>query len=363
MLALVLAVAAAQAAASHAAHAAPHPACKVLTSAQLREPVELADGCYSINSLAEAEAPVTIRPGVTVIFGAGASLIVGQNASLDAEGTEDAPITLRGRDAAPGFWHSLVFRSNSLHNRLRNVIVAGAGSGESEFDAAVQVTAGARLAIEQTTIRGARGIGLFVGQRALLGAFAVNHFEDTGTPVSIKAADMGVMDGATTFVRNRHNYVLVHFHDSNVTEAATWHALAVPYLIEPNMTVTAPITVEHGVELRFTAQTFLEVQGEGALTADGAILTGADEVPGYWAGIAIESNNTANRMTGVVVRFAGEKSGGAVRVAPGARLAIRGSELSFSQGAGILVSRKAVLNPDAGTANRFHDDAVPVAWN
>lgn len=354
-------MAAAQAAASHASHAATRPVCKAITNAQLREPLDLTERCYTINSVAEAEGPVVIHPGVTIVFGAGASLVIGANASLEAAGTEEAPVTLRGRDAAPGFWHGVTIRSNSLHNRLRNVVIAGAGAGEGEFDAAVQVTAGARLAMEQTTIRDAKGIGLFVGQRATLGAFAANHFENTGTPVSIKAADMGMMDGATTFARNRHNYVLVHFHDADVTEAATWRALAVPYQIEPNMTVTAPVTVERGAELRFAAQTFLEIAGEGALTADGAVLTGADEAPGYWTGIWIRSNNMANRIAATTIRFAGVKGGGAVHVGPGARVTVTGSEIDFSAGAGILASRKAVLNPDAATANQFHDDAVAVA--
>lgn len=171
---------------------------------------------------------------------------------------------------------------------------------------------------------------------------------------------MGMMDAATTFTANRRQAVLVHFHDSNVTEPATWHALAVPYLIEPNITITAPVTVEPGAELRFTAHLFVSVEGDGSFDARGARFLGADEAPGYWTGILFRSGT--NRLVQVTVSGAGEPSGGALYLSPGSRLSVTASQIDASAGAGIYASRRAVLNPDAAQANQFRGDAATVVF-
>jgi hypothetical protein len=213
------------------AHHAPHktpPPCHSLTDTQFHEPLTLTAPCYIINSYASVSAPLTINPGATISFGENSALSLEDGGSIQAVGTAEKPIILHGKEHSPGFWTGLRIGSNSPKNHLSYVTAEDAGQKGGSDEGAVQVGVGARLSIDHTTIRNAASAGLNVLQRGTLSHFEANHFENNNTPLSIKTGDVAMLDAATTFSNNQHNYVLIHFNDSEVEEDATWHALAVP---------------------------------------------------------------------------------------------------------------------------------------
>lgn len=352
-------------------HTAPHrtpPPCHALSKDQFREPLTLSDPCYTITTYATVSAPLTVNPGTTIFFGESAALNLEDGGSLNAIGTAEKPIVFRGKDHAPGFWAGILFSSNSTKNRLSYVTVEDAGPKGSSDDAAVQVGVGARLAIDHTTIRNAAGNGLNVLQRGVLSHFEANHFENDGTPLSVKAGDLAVLDAATTFSNNQHNHVLVHFADTEVEEDVTWHALAVPYYFDGTPKIQAHLTVEPGARLEFRENFGININENGSLTAEGApgkpiTFTGGEESPGFWDGIYFQSKSTKNILRNVAVTYAGTKGGlanAAISLAPGAAATVQSSEIAFSASAAIRVMQNAQLNADAETSNKLHDNAAGI---
>lgn len=360
--ALALAIAAPQAA--RTPHKTPPP-CHTLTRDQFSEPLTLSEPCYIVDQYASVSAPITISPGTTVSFGENSAFSLGDGGSINAIGTAEKPIILRGKEHSPGYWTGLRIASNSPRNHLSYVTVEDAGPKGGSDDGAVQVGVGARLSIDHTTIRNAAGNGLTVLQRGTLSHFEANNFEGNNTPISIKAGDAAILDPATTFPHNQHNYVLIHFADTEVEEDVTWHALAVPYHFDGTPSIRAHLTIEPGTRLEFREGFGININQNGSLTAEGTAakpitFTGADEAPGFWDGVYFQSKSAKNILRNTVVTYAGTKGGLAnagVTLSPGAAATVQSSEIGFSASAAIRVMQNAEINADAATANRLHDNA------
>lgn len=353
------------------AHHAPHktpPPCHTLTDSQFHEPLTLTEPCYIVNTFASISAPLTINPGVTISFGEGAAFSLENGGSINAVGTAEKPVVLRGKEHSPGYWVGLRIASNSPKNQLSYVTIEDAGQKGGSDEGAVQVGVGARLSIDHTTIRNAASAGLNVLQRGTLSRFETNHFENDNTPLNIKAGDAAMMDAATTFTNNQHNYVLIHSNDTAVEEDATWHALAVPYHLEGTPEIKAHLTIEPGTRLEFAQGYGINIEENGSLTAEGTaakpvVFTGGEEAPGFWDGIYFQSKSPKNLLSNAAVKYAGPKGGlaqAAVTLAPGAVATVRSSELAFSATAAIRVMQNAQLNAGAATANRLHDNAAGI---
>lgn len=288
--------------------------------------------------------------------------------SVNAVGTAEKPIVLRGKEHSPGYWEGLRITSNSPKNQLSYVVVEDAGPKGGSDDGAVQVGVGARLAIDHTTIRNSAGNGLNVLQRGVLSHFEANHFENNDVPVSIKAGDATMLDAASTFSSNKHDYVLIHSNDTEVEDDAVWHALAVPYRIDGTPDVKAHLTIEPGARIQFTQGRGLDVEENGSLTAEGSAdkpvtFTGAEEAPGFWDGIYFQTKSPKNILRNTTIQYGGTKGGlanGGVGLAPNASVTVQQSEISFSATAAIHVGQNATLNADAATTNRFHDNAAGI---
>lgn len=350
--------------AHHPAHKTPPP-CHSLTESQFREPLTLTEPCYIVTDFISISAPLTINPGTTILFGGGAALVPENGGSINATGTPEKPIILRGKEHAPGYWTGLRISSNSPNNKISYVTVEDAGQKGGSDEGAIQVGVGARLSIDHTTVRNSASAGINVLQRGVLSHFEANHFENDNTPLSIKASDAAMMDAATTFTNNQHNYVLIHSNDSDIEDDATWHALAVPYHLEATPSIKAHLTIEPGARLEFAQGYGINVDDKGSLSASGnpahpITFTGAEEAPGFWDGIYFASNSPRNVLSNVVIKYGGQKSGlahGGAGLAPRASATVRASEIAFSATAAIFVGQNATLNTDAGTTNRFHDNA------
>lgn len=346
--------------------AAKQTPCHVIDRDELKEAQTLSQPCYAVRAIVTISSPITISPGTIVSFGEGAGLYVEEGGSLNAVGTAEKPIVFHGQDHSPGFWSGLNFQTNSSHNVLSYVTVEDAG--EKNNDGAVVISVGARLAIDHTTIRNGAGSGLTTLQRGTISHFEANHFDGNEIPVSLKASDIAMLDTASTFTNNKHNYILVHSSDHEIESDSVWHALSLPYHIQNGLEVKANLVVEPGSRLEFAEGTGLNVEENGSLTAEGTpekpiVFTATEDTPGFWDGIYIQSNNVKNTLRNVVVTYGG-KTGGLAEanftVSVRARATIQKSELAFSSTAAIVTLQGAMLNPDAEISNRLHDNAAGV---
>lgn len=106
---------------------------------------------------------VTLEPGVTFVFGSGASFGVDGPGALTAIGTADTPIVFTGERQAPGSWEGIVFfRSNSDDNIFDHVEVSYGGDGfiyENSIDLPYQ----SFLTIRNSVISNSATYGICVG--------------------------------------------------------------------------------------------------------------------------------------------------------------------------------------------------------
>ena len=342
------------------------PPCHTLTAHQLSEAMTLSEPCYAVSGSVTVSGSITVEPGVHLVFGQGTTLYMENGGSLTAVGTAEKPIVFEGKDHTPGFWEGLNFQTNSSKNQLSYVMVADAGTKGGD-SAAVVVSIGARLGIDHTTVRNAEGVGLTVLQRGILGKFEQNRFEATGTPLRVKAADLAMIDPATTFANNKKNYVLVYFNECEVEDETTWRALAVPYHFGCSARIGSHVTVEPGAKFEFEENVGLDVTQNGSLTAEGTaekpiVFTGADQTPGYWSGIYFESKSAKNVIRNASITYAGQSSQitGGVCVGVRANANVSASEIAYSADAGIRLLQNATINQDAETSNRLHDNKANV---
>ena len=340
--------------------------CHTISPDELKEAKTLSESCYVVRNIATIGAPIIVNPGTVISFAEGAAFFVEEGGSLNAIGTAEHPIVLQGQDHTPGFWRGLNIQTNSSHNVLSYVTVADAGAKDTE--GAVIVSVGARLAIEHTTIRNSAGPGLIALQHGTISHFEANHFEGNEVPVSLKAADIAMLDDASTYTHNKHDYILVHTNDHEIESDAVWRALTVPYHIQSGLEVKAHLAIEPGSRLEFAEGSGLIVDENGSLTAEGTaekpiVFTGTEDTPGFWDGIYIQSNSAKNIIRNASLTYGGKTGGLAeadVAVSVRARALVQHCELAFSATAAILTLQGAVLNPDAETVNRMHDNAAGV---
>jgi nitrous oxidase accessory protein NosD len=360
LLPLSLATAFGQTTPQRRPHPAP-PACLAITSEMLSQPLVLPAGCYTVNRFTTVASNLTISPGTTITFAGGTELSVESNASLEAVGTADKPIILRGTDGAAGSWSGLSISSRSSHNHLSYVTLEDAGVKGSD-NAAIVLAPGSQLAIDHSTIKRSLGTGIYVMDNAIFTHFEANHFANTDVPLRIKASDIVMIDPATTFTDNKNNVIFIPHGEGKVDEDALWRKLAVPYRFDASLNVEAKLTIEAGTQLQFRENVSLDVESNGSLTAIGTpsepiIFTGTDDTEGYWSGIFFESASSSNILRHVDIRFSGSKSGavgGGIGITHRASAIVQSSAIA-SCPTGIYIYSEGTLNLDAATSNRFVD--------
>ena len=69
----------------------------------------------------------TIEPGTTMLFGSNQKLDMEQQTTFIADGTIDAPITIRGLEDEPGYWAGMYYRSNKAQSVMNYVNISGGG--------------------------------------------------------------------------------------------------------------------------------------------------------------------------------------------------------------------------------------------
>ena len=316
------------------------------------------DAPYLIDGIPDVVgAQLTLAAGVEMAFRADAGLQVNADGALRSEGTESAPNVLRGEQATPGYWRGLAIYSRDARNRLAHTTVAhGGGSRYSGMFAAANVALddGARLEIEDTTVRNSGGLGVSGDPGVEFGAFARNTFVDNdASPLQIAPQTAEAFDGASTFAGNEDDFV--DLYDRNVTDDMTLAALDVPYRISGTPDIDgALLTVEAGAELVFASDAGLQVNSDGALDIQGTAaqrvtVRGEQATPGYWRGIVFYSNDTRNAIANATIehggggRFSGLGAAANVSLDDAVRLTITNSTVRNSAAWGIQVDRGAVL--------------------
>lgn len=99
-----------------------------------------------------AAGTITVAPGTTFVFGAGASLDIDEFGALSAVGTPDAPIVFTGEQQQPGYWENLDYFESSSRDNVLNYAEVRYGGGSNLIEGAVSVGLASYLKMSNTTV-------------------------------------------------------------------------------------------------------------------------------------------------------------------------------------------------------------------
>jgi len=262
-------------------------------------------------------AELTLAPGATLVFDADAFLGIHDGGALRAIGTELEPITFTGLQQVPGFWSGIQFMTNTANNVLDHTVVEYGGGTRANIRANVGVyDADSQLTIRNTTLRHSEEYGFQFANGIALDMSNVTSTSNN-RPGSIWFVDIGILDGSSVYSGNTDDRLFLigpglsgDFTDQTVKN------IGIPYY-DSNASgltsVQAQLTLDPGVEMEFNSNGGLNIQGDGALIAQGTvsepiIFTGAQKVSGYWNGIQLATSN-ANIIDNAIVEYGGANTG------------------------------------------------------
>ena len=351
------------------------PFCVIIDKDIVKDTTLGADDCYVVEGDRDVTAELTIEPGVTLHFDAGASLSIDDNGgALIANGTAAEPIVFTGTQAVAGFWKGVMIRSNSPLNSMKFVTVEYGGNekvaGYSSTAAAnLYIYHEARLVLEDCSFNHGAALGLGIYKDKVdITSFARNTFAgNQGAPIRLPANHVTVLDAASDFVggpgmeNGEPNIVVIN---NDLTVNSTWLDHWVPYLFDNDaIYVEADLTLKPGVMLIFPEDGRMIVDGSGSLnavgTADNAIsFTSTTKVAGYWRGVHVASSSPLNVLEYVDIGYGGRsKITGCGACDPAnillyyapSRLTITHSNIHDSLGWGVYVPGDGTLTDTANT--------------
>lgn len=311
------------------------------------------------------EEALTLEPGVTIEFEQGVSMRVRGSGSLIAEGTVDAPITLRGASAGTrGYWQGIDLQVGGTDEPIAygatfdHVVIEDAGStnwsGAADSAAALNMTSVSSALITNTVFRNNLGFGIRASDDARIAGFADNTFEGNARAMFLHPNRLDELSGTSTISGNDEDRVHVVFgNNDHVDVAATWKDMGVPYRITDRFFIAAALTIEAGATFEVGPDVRIVVEEEeGSLTTAGTpeapvTFTGVNEVAaGYWTGIQFLSNSPNNSLSHTVITYAGSdawtgatESHAAVYVGADAMLSL--TDVNLGPGGGYGVFRAA----------------------
>lgn len=103
----------------------------------------------------------TIEPGVTMFIGSAQNMDISTETTLIANGTIDAPITIRGLEDEPGYWNGIYYNSQKAQSVMNYVNISGGGYNDNwsnRFN--LQISNDARLTITNCVISNSQYYGI-----------------------------------------------------------------------------------------------------------------------------------------------------------------------------------------------------------
>ncbi|MEM9457451.1 MAG: right-handed parallel beta-helix repeat-containing protein [Myxococcota bacterium] len=326
---------------------------------------------------AYVESALTLSPGLTIEMAQDSEFVVRTAGSINAEGTADDPITMRGVQDERGYWRGLSVESKASANIMRHCAIEHGGArgwnGSDESVATVWLPDQSKLVMSDCALRRGDGAALTSFGGADISGFANNTIEDNRQTIKVAPQMVGAIEASNTFVDNDEAYVRVGRPNANneaIVTPATWPALGVPYRVMDRFYVETDWTIEPGatVEVMQDRQIIIEVGGSlhaVGTAQDPITLTGAESLPGYWKGLQVLSVSADNELQHVVLSYGGSSGFNGNQDSDGGlfvegTIRVSDSEISESGGHGVVVWDDAQLMGCAGMS--FTNNAKLDVW-
>lgn len=295
--------------------------CSAKLSSNVVVDTTISDSCTLVTTdvSVQANATLTIMPGVTLVFQSGAGLNIQETGALVAIGTQAKPILFTGQQQTPGYWTGIQYTfSNNVKNELDHATVEFGGAARNGTANVVMfgsTVSPSRLKIRNSKLSDSSGYGFEFDEGSIVDAFANNIVtNNTNGPGYIAANLIEKLDSNSNYLGNKRDEIIVS--NSAITVAQTWKRLNVPYSMGTGShSVSADLTISAGTTLRFGAGGGFNVGSTGSLKAVGDMnsivtFTGQQHTPGYWMGIQYTfSNSIFNQLDFVLIEDAGGSGG------------------------------------------------------
>lgn len=281
-------------------------------------------------------ANLTIEAGASFEFELHTGLTFDDGATISIEGTEQAPVEMRGTEELAGHWRGIAIRNSvSTTNSIEYLVLEDAGSerwhstAELSEGGLVARNSDVRLEVANSTFRNNRFAGISLPGATADVAVAGSTFEDNDHPLQIRTNHLADIAGDNEFVGD--DPVLV-VGDANMTRDGTWSALETTVEFTDRPWIEADLTIEPGARLQFRNHAGLEIN-EGTISAigeadDPIVFAGAEQLQGFWRGLRLRhTQTTANELNHVEIHHAGSERWHSTRTGSDAGIVVENSSL------------------------------------
>ncbi|RFN58913.1 fibronectin type III domain-containing protein [Marixanthomonas ophiurae] len=286
---------------------------------------------YIIDCVASVELDLKIEPGVVIEFADGAGMIIRDDGSLNAIGTQNEPIALSAITKAKGAWKGILSGSESVKNQFDYVNIEYAGDGgltSNSEPASLILGATAYFRLNNVSIENSLNYGIAATSYNYNVEINNSTITNCSIPIFTNVITAGNISGGN-FTGNATDVIrLVSGSGANVMDVSTtWKELGVPYRMASNLVINngAKFTIEPGVVIEFEDTKGIEIDklfDEGsAIIAEGTptnpiTFTGVTKVPGAWKAISVRrTTSVQNKIDNVLIEYAGGAgAGGAIEM-------------------------------------------------
>ncbi len=328
---------------------------------------------FTSNGIIEGDAAITIEAGTAMEFASDVNLnLTSGDASLIASGTESDKITMTATpgNESKGWWQGVRVDSDNPNNAFEHVEIKHAGSSAIyQEKTAIGVMKGGVFTLKNSTLTMSDGNGLFVEQDPPTNArptltLSSNTYENNElAALALPLENANDVDGGSTF--GSDSYVRIKSGPFPNSGDRTMDALNgdTPYRFTTTTGIegTATVTIEAGTEMEFASDANVSVNSnDAALIAAGEssdnqqirmTSTPGNDQAGFWEGVGINSSNSDNELSNVVIRYAGGGSyDGSIRISPDGILSLQNSEIRDSGNHGVKCHNDPPTNSQ-GTLN------------
>lgn len=253
---------------------------------------------------------LSIAPDVTIEFAVNSGFNVRENAAIVALGTSDKPVLMHGNGQG-NTWNGISIWSQNSTTRLTNCKISQAGrevkftgplAGSSTSLKSV-ITVWHRADLNNVTIDGSDGVGLSVGDEAIISISGLDIKNCAEEPIITYAGwlNSNFNLASCTFSNNGSPFIAIYSVSSNaeVEGNVSIPKAPLPYYALKSLNFTGNAVIQAGTEIRFANNLVMGVKGGASLAINGTssepvIIRGKTTTPGFWKGMLIQSNDPQN---------------------------------------------------------------------
>ncbi len=264
---------------------------------------------YEICTDINISSDLTLLAGTKLIMCEGSSITVESTGFLNASGTKEKPIEIKGKNNVKGYWAGIAFKSNHTNNKLIHTTIRDGGSYSGWKYSTVYVDENALLSAENSTFENSNNYGLYIDNDGAINSFSNNSFGNNTIGLSLQPNDVSKLDSNSNYNNsNTNNYIEVRSGNLNIQQQ--WQTFKTPLLLS-NITITAGLEILAGSNILIESNQSISISESGYLrsigTADQPItIAGKEQVAGYWGGIEIGSFDSNNLIRHTTISDAGQ---------------------------------------------------------